>query len=115
MSDQCASQHVCTKTGRKVVTAILDDGRRFEGDILIGADGIWSKVGCPRVPVAAHRITCGDLHAWRLAAWQTHCPLHCCEAAHTATWSIVAFGIDSIGFQPLELQPHVHHLLIVGV
>lgn len=58
MSNQCASQHVCSKTGRKVVTAILDDGRRFEGDILIGADGIWSKVGCPRVPVAAHRITC---------------------------------------------------------
>jgi 2-polyprenyl-6-methoxyphenol hydroxylase-like FAD-dependent oxidoreductase len=26
------------------VTAILEDGRRFDGDILIGADGIWSKV-----------------------------------------------------------------------
>ena len=32
-------------SGQKVVTAILEDGRRFEGDILIGADGIWSKVG----------------------------------------------------------------------
>lgn len=31
-------------SGQKVVTAILEDGRRFEGDILIGADGIWSKV-----------------------------------------------------------------------
>lgn len=29
------------------MTAILEDGRRFEGDILIGADGIWSKV-CAR-------------------------------------------------------------------
>jgi hypothetical protein len=37
-------QSVCQKSGRKVVTAILEDGRRFEGDILIGADGIWSKV-----------------------------------------------------------------------
>jgi 2-polyprenyl-6-methoxyphenol hydroxylase-like FAD-dependent oxidoreductase len=37
-------ESVSPKTGRKVVTAILDDGRRFEGDILIGADGIWSKV-----------------------------------------------------------------------
>jgi 2-polyprenyl-6-methoxyphenol hydroxylase-like FAD-dependent oxidoreductase len=40
-------QSVCQKTGKKVVTAILEDGRRFEGDILIGADGIWSKV-CAR-------------------------------------------------------------------
>lgn len=31
-------------SGKKKVTAILEDGRRFEGDILIGADGIWSKV-----------------------------------------------------------------------
>lgn len=26
------------------VTVILDDGRTFEGDVLVGADGIWSKV-----------------------------------------------------------------------
>jgi zeaxanthin epoxidase len=37
-------ESTCQKTGKKVVTAILEDGRRFEGDILIGADGIWSKV-----------------------------------------------------------------------
>ena len=30
--------------GQKRIHAILEDGRRFEGDILIGADGIWSKV-----------------------------------------------------------------------
>lgn len=35
------------ESGQKKVTAILEDGRRFEGDILIGADGIWSKVGRP--------------------------------------------------------------------
>ena len=37
-------QAIDEKTGRKVVWAILEDGRRFQGDILIGADGIWSKV-----------------------------------------------------------------------
>lgn len=26
------------------VTVILDDGRKFEGDVLVGADGIWSEV-----------------------------------------------------------------------
>lgn len=34
-------------SGTKTVWAILEDGRRFEGDILIGADGIWSKVLLP--------------------------------------------------------------------
>ncbi|XP_020401307.1 zeaxanthin epoxidase, chloroplastic isoform X2 [Zea mays] len=32
-----------TDDGSKV-TAILEDGRIFEGDLLVGADGIWSKV-----------------------------------------------------------------------
>ncbi|XP_048549422.1 zeaxanthin epoxidase, chloroplastic [Triticum urartu] len=32
-----------TDDGNKV-TAILEDGRKFEGDLLVGADGIWSKV-----------------------------------------------------------------------
>lgn len=32
-------------TGEQRVWAVLQDGRRYEGDILVGADGIWSKVG----------------------------------------------------------------------
>lgn len=24
---------------------VLENGQRYEGDLLVGADGIWSKVG----------------------------------------------------------------------
>ena len=30
--------------GKKRVWAVMSDGRKYEGDMLIGADGIWSKV-----------------------------------------------------------------------
>ena len=26
------------------VSVMLDDGREFSGDVLVGADGIWSKI-----------------------------------------------------------------------
>lgn len=34
------------KTERKKLSVILEDGRSYEGDVLLGADGIWSKVLC---------------------------------------------------------------------
>ena len=33
--------------GQKKVYAVLEDGKSIAGDVLIGADGIWSKVGEP--------------------------------------------------------------------
>lgn len=36
-------------TGRTKVYAITEDGRREEGDLLIGADGIRSKVRPPHL------------------------------------------------------------------
>ena len=38
-------QGVDPVTGRKQATAIAEDGRRWTGDLLVGADGIRSKVG----------------------------------------------------------------------
>jgi zeaxanthin epoxidase len=40
----CDFEEKVDELGQKRVWAILKDGRRYEGDILIGADGIWSKV-----------------------------------------------------------------------
>ncbi|XP_077215554.1 zeaxanthin epoxidase, chloroplastic-like [Tasmannia lanceolata] len=38
------SKVVDFKEDSNKVTVILEDGRHYEGDILVGADGIWSKV-----------------------------------------------------------------------
>lgn len=32
------------QTGNRTVTAISEDGRQWHGDMLVGADGIWSKI-----------------------------------------------------------------------
>lgn len=42
------------------VTVILDDGRTFEGDVLVGADGIWSKVS--QLDMLFVQITCNTIH-----------------------------------------------------
>ena len=55
--------------GIKRVWAILNDGRRYEGDILIGADGIWSKVGI-------------HLHSGRSNPPWYHCYYNAFVAAH---------------------------------
>lgn len=36
--------HQVDEFGKTRVWAIMKDGRRFEGDLLVGADGIRSKV-----------------------------------------------------------------------
>ncbi|GAB4819653.1 hypothetical protein N2152v2_006699 [Parachlorella kessleri] len=38
------AEKVDPASGKKTVQAICADGRVFEGDMLVGADGIWSKV-----------------------------------------------------------------------
>eukprot|EP00195_Chlamydomonas_chlamydogama_P015241 CAMPEP_0202891454 /NCGR_PEP_ID=MMETSP1392-20130828/1504_1 /ASSEMBLY_ACC=CAM_ASM_000868 /TAXON_ID=225041 /ORGANISM="Chlamydomonas chlamydogama, Strain SAG 11-48b" /LENGTH=662 /DNA_ID=CAMNT_0049575203 /DNA_START=251 /DNA_END=2239 /DNA_ORIENTATION=- len=38
------SESVDPATGRPQVTVNLEDGRSFTGDMLVGADGIWSKI-----------------------------------------------------------------------
>ena len=43
-------------TGRAKVYAITEDGRREEGDLLIGADGIRSKA-CTTMSVSACRLS----------------------------------------------------------
>ena len=47
----CPTQTVDESSGKKSVIAVLEDGRRIEGDLLIGADGIWSKVCLHPSPV----------------------------------------------------------------
>lgn len=37
-------QEVDSKTGRKSVWARCEDGKEYSGDLLIGSDGIWSKI-----------------------------------------------------------------------
>ena len=56
-------QAVDPATGRKTVTAIAEDGRRFSGDLLVGADGIWSKVGAGQ-PLVPRRRPRGSVSSW---------------------------------------------------
>ena len=44
--------------GKRRVWAILESGERYEGDILVGADGIWSKVGLCLARQMRHAASC---------------------------------------------------------
>lgn len=37
-------QEVDSQTGKKTVRACCEDGKEYRGDLLIGSDGIWSKI-----------------------------------------------------------------------
>ena len=56
--------------GRRRVWAIMKSGDRWEGDILVGADGIHSKVCCNALLVTKilHGVLC------------RHCLVHSCIA-----------------------------------
>jgi len=66
--------------GRRRVWAVMKSGERWEGDILVGADGIHSKASVasrPCMPVAPHHCCC--LVLWLILAF-------CCTAT---VWSHV--------------------------
>jgi 2-polyprenyl-6-methoxyphenol hydroxylase-like FAD-dependent oxidoreductase len=54
-------------TGRERVAAILEDGRRVEGDLLVGTDGIWSKIRHQLIgdqPAHYSEYTCYTVGGW---------------------------------------------------
>jgi 2-polyprenyl-6-methoxyphenol hydroxylase-like FAD-dependent oxidoreductase len=65
--------------GVKRVWAVCEDGRRFEGDLLIGADGIWSKV-----------------HPWRQALGVVVTPWE--DTKQCATWAAETRKIKAVRF-----------------
>jgi hypothetical protein len=48
------------------VTAVLEDGRRISGDVLIGADGARAARACAAETLAAHRVSGGLTRPLRL-------------------------------------------------
>ncbi|XP_077254135.1 zeaxanthin epoxidase, chloroplastic-like [Tasmannia lanceolata] len=73
------SEVVDFKEDSNKVTIILEDGQQYEGDILVGADGIWSKVR-------------GKLFGWKEAQYSSY-------TCYSGLADFVPSYISTVGFR----------------
>jgi 2-polyprenyl-6-methoxyphenol hydroxylase-like FAD-dependent oxidoreductase len=81
------------------VTAVLSDGRRYSADLLVGADGIYSRLRAQLFPDHAHPVAMGE------GVWRS---LIKAEPRNEVRMMYGGGGVGTIGYTPLPQDIYLY-------